>query len=670
MQSKRLILIVLTFVCLTNLLYMFFNATMFQNEYERQSVEQLRELGEVVKNEIEHALGFGIPITSLGGMDPFLSGILYDTPELAYIRVTSGDRVLFEAERASTVKKDIIIPISSLGEQKAEILLGMGDKLSNRTFAMLFDLITIVFAGLIITYEIIRFFSSKLVAVPYRQSILTFNTMVKEMNPYHNVAMPVEFQGILELVRHHVLIRVNQIQRTGASLNQVAMGCLSSVFHGRQALLKTVQEQRARLSSLTPRTGGVKRIVDPSQIRPVVFLFFLGANLQSSFLPIFARDLLETPTFLSGLFSREILMGLPITCHMGAVFFFMLFMGSKVFKQIVSMDYAVGIGTLCTFTGLVICGMSEDIVHLIAGRILCAIGFSFIVIYCKQFIVEHASPEKRSLHLAGFTAAFSGGVFCSIIFGSILADYFAYRFVFFSAAAIVLLIFVFDYMIMADKSHVTKPTDQALEKVGLGLFFRTGATDVNLICLFVHGIFTRITFIGFFYFSLPVLLKPDFAYADIGRIMMFYCVPSVLFAGFLNKRIGHSKTSVVVSNIMVGIAFGLFFFPLQGSVWLKALFTIATLLVLGISNSITFPAQSSLLLETRTAKNLGTTTTLSVYYSFERIGSALGPVFYGFFASLYGIAPAIAIGGVLCIVSNILFYIFFHPTQSHGKPTS
>ncbi len=670
MLPKRLILIVLIFVCLTNLLYMLFSTTMFLGEHKQQSVDQLQEIGEVVKNEIEYALGFGIPITSLGGMDPFLSAILNDTPELAYIRVTSGDRVLFKAERKSTVKNDIRIPIFSLGEQTAEILLGMDDKIANQAFTMLFDLITIVFAGLIIAYEIICFFSTKLVTAPYRQSILTFNTMVREMNPNHNINMPVEFQGIIEHVQRQVLIRVNQIQRTGANLNQVAMVCLSNVFHGRQALLRAVQRQRVRLSRLTPKPGVDKLIVDPSQIRPVVFLFFLGANLHSSFLPIFARDLLETKTFLSGLFPREILMGLPITCHMGTVFFFMLFMGSKFFKQRVPMDYAVRIGTLCTFAGLVICGMSEDIVQLIAGRILCAIGFSFIVIYCKQFIVEHAPLKKRSLHLAGFTAAFSGGVFCSIIFGSILADYFAYRFVFFSAAAIILLIYVFDYMIMGDKSYGTKSTDQALDKVGLGQFFRTGATDVNLICLFVHGIFTRITFIGFFYFSLPVLLKPDFAYADIGRIMIFYCVPSVLFAGFLNKHIGHSKTSVVVSNIMVGVAFGLFLFPLQGPVWLKALFTIVTLLVLGISNSITFPAHSSLLLETRTAKTLGTTTTLSVYYSFERIGSSLGPVFYGFIASLYGIAPAIAIGGALCIVSNILFYIFFHPTQSHGKPTS
>ncbi len=252
-------------------------------------------------------------------------------------------------------------------------------------------------------------------------------------------------------------------------------------------------------------------------------------------------------------------------------------------------------------------------------------------------------------------------MFCSIIIGSILADYFSYRFVFFSAAAIVLLIYVFDYMIMADKNSGTETAEQATEKVGLGSFFRAGMTDANLICVFIHGIFTRITFVGFFYFSLPVLLKPDFAYADIGRIMMFYSVPSILFASLLNKRIKQirqSKTSVVGSNILVGIVLGFFFLPMQGPIWLRAVFVIFSLLVLGVSNSITFPAQSALLLETRTAKTLGTRTTLSVYNSFERIGSSTGPLFYGFFTSLYGIVPAIVMGGVLCIVGNIIFFLF------------
>jgi predicted MFS family arabinose efflux permease len=88
---------------------------------------------------------------------------------------------------------------------------------------------------------------------------------------------------------------------------------------------------------------------------------------------------------------------------------------------------------------------------------------------------------------------------------------------------------------------------------------------------------------------------------------------------------------------------------------------IISLLVLGISNSITFPAQSSLLLKTRTARKMGAGTALAVYNSIERIGSSLGPVFFGFFAGRFDIQTAIMMGGGLCVLGNLIFWIFFKP---------
>ncbi len=148
-------------------------------------------------------------------------------------------------------------------------------------------------------------FLSELVAVPYRQSMLTFNTMVREMNPYHNIDMPVEFQMFLERVRRRVLIRVNQIQRAGSNLNQTAMASVSSVFHGRQALLKAIQDQRKSLRALTADSGGAKRIIDPSQIRPVVFLFFWGQIFSPVSCPYLLGICWRPKPFFPGCFPRK-----------------------------------------------------------------------------------------------------------------------------------------------------------------------------------------------------------------------------------------------------------------------------------------------------------------------------------------------------------------------------
>ncbi|MCA1794815.1 MAG: MFS transporter, partial [Desulfobacteraceae bacterium] len=677
MKSNRIILIVLVFVCFSHGLYMFFNAAMFKTAYEKQSVAQLQELGEVVQNEIAYALGFGIPIQSLGGMTPFLKDILENTPELAYIHIRVQEKILFAAQRDTDAIREIIIPIpdsAGIGpdnsSQAGEICLGLGKELNQKMVSMLFDLITIVIAGLIITYEIIRFFASKLVVVPFRESIHSINTMIRELHPYHPPGMPPDFYRLTARVRQLITVRTQQVHQVLANINQACALFLSHVFYGRNAFLQEVKNQRTALLSMMIRQDRIKTAKDPSQIRPIVFIFFLGANLQASFLPLFSRELLAQKTILSGIFSDEILMGLPITCYMIAIFIFMLFMGSNFFRRWISLDHAIGIGTFCTSAGLVFCGLSNDILQLIFGRILCAVGFAFIVIYCKQFIVEHATQKNQAFHLAGFTAAFSGGLFCSIIIGSILVEYFSYQFVFFAAAAMVLLIFVFDYMILADKAFVKevipdkKNSGHDAAKIGLTVFFQSGIRDMNLICVMLHGIITRIIFIGYFYYALPILLQPNFVYSDIGRIMMFYTLPSVLLAGFLNRRIRqirHSRIFVIAANMLVGSVLMLFYFVTAGPVSVTAVFVIITLLILGITNSITFPAQSGLLLHTRTAKKTGTRTALSVYNSFERVGSALGPVFFGFFAGLYDIHTAIVLGGVLCIIGNMIFFFCFRP---------
>ena len=327
MQSRRLILIVMVFVGLSHGLYMCFNAAMFKRSYERQNLSQIRELGQVLKKEIDYALGFGIPIHLLGGMTPFLEDVLAQTPDLAYIRIVRGDQVLFFAERSDQAFREIALPLEGgdpsgpdTGDQ--EIRLGLGKEADRKMMSMLFDLITIVVAGLIIAYEIIRFFASRLVAGPFRDSMNTLNHMIQRLDPWCGSVMPEEMTSVTSRIRQHVMIQRQQVYRTLAHLNQVSSEILSTLFHGRERFLKAVGQQRAALIHRMDRQAVVRKFKDPSQIRPIVFLFFMGANLQSSFLPIFSRELLEKPTVLTGMFSEEILMGLPITCYMITVFFF------------------------------------------------------------------------------------------------------------------------------------------------------------------------------------------------------------------------------------------------------------------------------------------------------------------------------------------------------------
>jgi predicted MFS family arabinose efflux permease len=668
MYGRRLIIIVLLFVSLANLIYIFFNVKMFRYEYENQIIGQVQELGDVVKKEIEYALQFGQSIQTLGGMDSFLQSILENSPVLVYIKILSKNNVLYSASRQNEVVQEIKINIrtSDSKNEKAMILLGIGDELGKKIGIMFFDLITIFLAGLIIAYEIIRFFTSKLVIIPFRESISSLNRIVKNLDPDTHEKFPSEYTSFVLRLKHCVNIIILQIDDIYNKLNLVGLEAISTIFYGRGLLLKEINKQKSFLDKIVQKKYQLKKIIDPSLVRPIVFVFFFGSNIHSCFLPIFTRDLLVQDTFLTGFFSDEILIGLPISCYMISATVFMLASGTKLFQWI-RQDYAVGLATLCTSFGLFICGISDNIVQLILGRVICAIGFAIIVIFCKQFIINNSNEKDRSFYLAGFNAAFAGGLFCSIIIGSIMVDYFSYRFVFLSASIMILIIFIFDYMVLS-KNLPTGKRIENIEKIGVLNFLRYGYNDKNLYCILLQSVITRITFIGFFYYSLPIVLKSDFTYSDIGRIMMFYGLPSILFAGIINKRIKkieQSKFFVVVSNIALGILLMMFNYFVSGSVLFKACSVISILLFLGIANSISFPSQLRLFLLTKTAKTIGTRTSLAVYHSVERIGSSLGPIIFGYFAACYDINMAVVFGGLLCICGNLVFMIFFNLRNSN-----
>jgi len=664
MNAKKLIMIVLVFISLSNFIYMFFNVKMFRTEYERQVTERISEIGDKVKKDIEYALQFGIPIKTLGGMDAFFHEILKNTPELVHIKVVEKGEALFSASGQGKVMEEISIPILEPGSNKthASILFGIGDELGNRTGRMFFDLITIFIAGLIIAYEIITFFTSRLVVVPFKESISILNTMARYFDTSGSERFQTEHNPLVAGFKKSLSKRVDQINDLCSRLDMMAAEVAESVTRGSEMLVKEIEQQKTALKQIIQKGYPIKRIIDPSQVRPIVFVFFLCANLHSSFLPIFSRDLLEKKTFLTGLVPVEILMGLPISAHMIMVTVFMLFTGSRFF-QVVRQDHAVFLGAFCTSAGLFLCGISDTIVHLILGRMVCAIGFSIIIIYCKQFIIDTSSEKDRAFYLAGFTSAFAGGLFCSIIVGSIMADYFSYRFVFIAAAIMNTMIFVFGYMVFSQHT-VPRSSTENVEKTGITSFLKYAFFDRNLICILLHGVVTRITLIGFFYYSLPILLKIDFTYSDIGRIMMFYGLPSIFLGGALNKRIkkaGQGKLFVVYSNIILGLLLVLFHYVEFSSDIFLAGAVIFILLFLGISNSITFPSQSSFLMTTKTVEIVGSRTCVAVYHSVERIGSSLGPIVYGFFAAVYGISSSVALGGLLCIAGNLLFLALFKP---------
>ncbi len=657
--ARQVLIVIFAFVALSQLLFTWRNITLFDRQYTDLTDRQIITLGQTVQNALSIGLDKGIPLERIGRVNPFLEKIVNDTPQLAFIDIIADAQPVFSAERTRQALRTLELPIMVNGSAVATVQMGIAPMVRKQALRVFYDLLTIVLAGLIMTYELLKFFTSRMVSIPGREAVRTANRQLERIYHFPYISRAPELSEFLTDVFNAVQSTRTRLEELARRLDRLYQAARAGTEHGRDYFLQLISAKHAAVTQLTTGECRFEPIINPAHVRPLIFIFILSANLHSSFLPFYAKSLLAQPSLISGWLPEKIMMGLPITAYMIMVTFTMILLGTRWFEQVRPFR-ATTVGILMTTTGLVLCGLAQNIVHLIVARMICAGGFAMIVLYGRQFIVDHSSKDRRAFFLAGFTAAFSGGMFCSITIGGILADYFSYRTVFFIAAAILLFALLFAFFVFGGLDRPAKAATRP--SISLPGFIGCCFKDRNLLAVMLHGIVTRIMLIGFYYYSLPIFLKTQFTYADIGRIMMFYGLTSVVMATWLNRYIQHarqSKSAMVSANLIFGSALAAFFIiPFHNS-HLIIVSAVGALVLQSITNGITSPSQVNLLLNTHSAHKAGNRVSMAVYQSVERIGSALGPMVFGWLATFMDITQAIAWGGVLCIVGNMAFFMLY-----------
>ncbi len=655
-MAQKFLLLIFFFMAISQVLYTYQNVRMFRSQYNVLTDEQAKELGEFIQKQLSYGLKYNIPLERLGKVNDYLNGILKGTPDLSFIDIIKDEKLVFTAAKSRDSIRKVEVLIAGKDDQViASIQLGISMEVDRHSKRMLFDLCTIVLAVLILTYELLLFFASRFIYIPGKEAVVAANTQLFNLTPLNHGIKSFEFYYFLseigntvEITRQKLFWLVNELKKLSLSVEKGTQ---------KDKIIELINRQKKRVNEFAVEKKVFRPIIHPSHARPIVFTFILAANLHSSFLPLFAKDLLKIPTFLSGMFSETILMGLPISAYMISVALSMIVFGTGSFKNMRPFT-AISLSLLLSFIGFIFCGISQNIIHLILARTICASGLALITLHCRQFVVDHSSQENVTFYLAGYTTAFAGGMFCSIVLGGIIADYFNYRIVYFFSAFLLLFVFIFTFSVFSNK-EVT-PKKESVTKGSFAIYFNHFIKDRNAIAITLHGVVTRMIFVGFLYYSIPIFLKERFSFSDIGRIMMLYGLTCIFLPSFLNRNVKKIKQSVGVilaSNNLLGLVLVSFIFIKFDTPLYMAIAASLGTIALGISNSVTFPSQIKILLNTQTVKQVGSHTPMAVYQSLEKVGSALGPVVFGALASYYGINKAIGMGGALYLANTIIFYI-------------
>lgn len=674
-----MVLIVFLFISVTQAFYTFRNIDIFENQFQRMTKSQAYELGKMIENYFSIPISLEIPLERIGGVEKYLQEVIETAPIISFIQIIKNEQIIFSVEVVEQYDNLVTVPIHDKNKDRveAEIRIGVLSNVEESSNTLLIDLVTIIVACLVYTYELLIFLASFVIIVPGTTMISELNrSMLTLQAGESGKGLSMEFRTVLMEMERKVVPMRNILSKLLMALETFAARVKKTKNEGKKAALDKIARYQNEIRSVIGNNISHAAVVVPSHVRPIVATFVLAANLQSSFLPVFTEELLSTPTLIDPFFPREILIGLPITLYMLTVTASLMALGSSYCAKL-KPYHALLAGLVVAALGFVVCGFSVNIIHLILGRMLCAVGFSMIVFYCRKFIVDNSSPDNRTVHLAGYTAAFSGGMLCSIVVGAIITEYFSYQAVFFLSAAMMIIVLKFAHMVFGD--YDPELADLSLQqsgkrekqgerkKAGFGFLFRMLLKDGELFFIFIQGIMTRVIFIGLFYYTVPIFLKKYFSFSDVGRIMMFYSLSSIVLSTWLNryvKGIRGSIWGIFIANMVLGLSMGVFVLLELSSTYSIVLASIGVLMILGIANSVTFPSQVNLLLETHTVHEMGSHTPMALFQSIERVGSALGPVVFGLIAIWLDTRHTIAVVGGMSIVSSLMFLVAFRKKVS------
>ncbi|MDR2934690.1 MAG: MFS transporter, partial [Candidatus Adiutrix sp.] len=350
----------------------------------------------------------------------------------------------------------------------------------------------------------------------------------------------------------------------------------------------------ARLLRFRPRAEADESMEEGGAaiMRPVAFLALMAMDMSLSFVPLKINEL--SGGFLG--LPRLVVCGLPISLEMALTGLAML--GGGFFARSLGgwrPLFSAGLLTLAGGYGL--SGLTGSPGVYILARGLAGAGYGLMNIAAQIFVITHSRPDRRGEALADLSAGFFSGGLCGCAAGGLLADRFGYDPVFFTSAAIflILLNLVMLFMPAGRKPGATAGADRA----ALGRFLRSGPVWSFSLCCVGPICLASVGLINYF---LPLHLSALGAGpALIGQLNALFSILVVLLAPVFGRCLDRSRRPwlfLVLAGFLAALAGPVL--PL----WPTVAGVLAALILLGLAAALSEGGEPAYLLGLPAARAL------------------------------------------------------------------
>lgn len=679
-QASRMLLIRLVPLTLVILLaalaaVSFIAIKAFEREILPEVDAKATAVGQAVGDTIELALQHGIPLAGLVGMAPYLDSVESRNAELAYLAVTSPtgtvlhaavntpDRALALLSAAQSAEaqaalereyRDIAIPLRA-GSPEAPLLgvlhVGVDQAyVTAQLTGIIYDILTVALVALLVAFEFLFIIVVVFVTGPMRQ--LEHLMRRAQAGDFTMVMASDGGEG-------------DEVKRLGRAYNAIVRR-IGDAWH---ELLQDAAEVRAaqfdtgavrRIEGIVAGmrrrfaipTGEHHRASAPSsllRVRVPLFLFIFAEEMTRPFLPLYVQGFQTSVPWLT----EAMVLALPISVFMLAVAVITPFAG--VWTDRIGTRRVFLLGAIPSVVGYLGSAAAVGVPDLLVWRSLSGLGYAIVYIACQGYVAIHSASDRKVSGMAVFMGAVFAAAICGPSIGGILAERLGPRVTLEVSAALVALASLLIHGLL--KGTTDASTTGVRRQIALRDVMTVLRNGRLVSLLLFSAIPAKILLTGVLFYLAPLYLTElGESQSSIGRIIMVYGLMNVLvtpLAARIADRVGNLALLVGGGAVLSGLgAMGIL---MEQSAWMVLLAVFA----MGLAHAVAISPQLVLVQEVcaEESRTLGQTTVLSVFRLIERLGNIIGPFLVGAMVTVAGYGDAMALTGLLVMVTGVLFLL-------------
>lgn len=598
-----------------------------------------RLVGSVVRDELQQALGHGIPLNAIVGLERHLEETLqqFDQVDRIAVHDLSGTPLAQAGNEQGRLLPGLgtgeafVLPVFSGGGRVADIVVDTSPGfIRTRLQEVFLDVLVVALVAIVVALEVVQAVMASTFVKPLDRTLYLLREQC-EGRFLHRVK-PVGISGLARLARRFSDHAVDLSQR------------LAALPAGRGA--RFGRRERVWIASGYPAP---LRLSDVTDMRLALFLFSAATEVATAFLPLYAQAA-ERPSWLPSEWAAS----MPLVVYLLGLALLSPLAGGLARRFGPRRLFLAAI--LPTAAALIGMGASDSVVGITLGRLLLAVCYALATIACQEYALR-AAPRRAWGGAAGTSVAvIFGGVFCGSALGGLLAERFGVGAAFATGAAIVMLAGVAGQLAMrgrAGDADGAQPSADPARSPGTP---RLGSWSPRLFVLLL-GITAPMhaTVAIVVWYLTPLLLAEQGAgTATVARVVMLYYLAAVILGPGVTRlsdsRIG-ARGLVVAGVLLAGLA------VLALSRWQGAGAAALAMAGLGTAHTLLRSPLYTLVL----GSSLGAPSVLPLLRMIERLAAMLGLLssvallsVFGIDATLRLVAAAVLVGGALYTLHEAL----------------